>query len=355
MFSRLLTSSLLKAALYSEFGGPVEVTPVPDPTPTPTGVVIRVKATGVCRSDWHGWRGHDPDIRVPHVPGHEFSGVIEAVGRQVHKWKAGDRVTAPFVCGCGKCSFCQAGDQQVGPRQFQPGFTAWGSFADFVMLEYADQNLVGLPDELDFVTAAILGCRLATSYRAVVQQARIRPGDWIAVHGCGGVGISAIMIAHALGARPIAIDIDRAKLKLAVSLGAVDTVDASSPDVAASVRELTGGGAHSSIDALGTSVTARSSIQCLRPRGRHIQVGLMTGEAANTDIPFDLVVSHELELFGSHGMSAQSYPDLLRLITEGEIDPSLLTGRTTTLEKAVLALVSEDAFRDPGVLVIDQG
>tara|TARA_B100000519_G_scaffold183320_1_gene176815 strand:- start:46 stop:1083 length:1038 start_codon:yes stop_codon:yes gene_type:complete len=344
----------LKAALYTEFGGAIEITSVPDPAPSPTGVVVRVEATGVCRSDWHGWRGHDPDITLPHVPGHEFAGIIEAVGRDVHKWKKGDRVTAPFVCGCGKCSFCRSGNQQVCPDQFQPGFTAWGTFAEYVMLEYADENLVGLPDELDFVTAASLGCRLATSYRAVVQQARIQPEHWIAVHGCGGVGLSAIMIARALGARPIAVDIDPGKLDLALQLGASDTVNAAKEDVTSSIMDLTDGGAHCSMDALGSPVTALNSIRCLRPRGRHIQVGLMAGDSVDSKIPFDLVVARELELFGSHGMPAHSYPGLLRLISRGQLNPSQLTGRTSTLEDALAALVNEDAFHEAGILVINR-
>ncbi len=344
----------MKAALYTEFGGTIELSTLPDPDPTPTGVVIRVEATGVCRSDWHGWRGHDPDIKVPHVPGHEFSGVIEAVGSQVDKWRAGDRVTAPFVCGCGKCATCRAGNQQVCPHQFQPGFTAWGSFAQFVMLEYAEENLVRLPDDLDFVSAACLGCRMATSYRAVVQQARIRPGDWIAVHGCGGVGLSAIMIAHALGARPIAVDIDQEKLRMAIELGAAAAVDATGGEVVSSIADLTGGGAHSSIDALGHPETVRNSVNCLQARGRHIQIGLMTGGDAESAIPFDRIVGRELEFLGSHGMAAPSYRDLLALIAGGTLDPSRLINRTSSLENALPQLVDESAFHEPGILVINQ-
>ncbi|HLP67358.1 MAG TPA: alcohol dehydrogenase catalytic domain-containing protein, partial [Rhizobium sp.] len=194
----------MRAMYYEAFEKMPEIRVLPDPTPTENGVVIKVEASGLCRSDWHGWMGHDPDIRLPHVPGHELAGVIAATGRGVMRYKVGDRVTVPFVSGCGRCGECRSGNQQVCEAQFQPGFTHWGSFAEYVAIDYADQNLVHLPEEMDFATAASLGCRFATSFRAVADQARVKGGEWVAVHGCGGVGLSAIMIAAALGANPIA-------------------------------------------------------------------------------------------------------------------------------------------------------
>src|SRR4051794_23050817 len=128
--------------------------------------------------------GQDADITLPHVPGHELAGVIEAAGPAVTRWRAGDRVTVPFICACGRCASCAAGDQQVCERQTQPGFTHWGSFAEFVAIEDADVNLVGLPPELGFSAAAGLGCRFATAFRAVTVHGRVTPGDWVAVHGC---------------------------------------------------------------------------------------------------------------------------------------------------------------------------
>ena len=184
----------MKAVFYDEFAKLPTIEKLPDPTPEKHGVVLRVKATGLCRSDWHGWMGHDPDIRLPHVPGHEIAGVIEAVGKDVVKWEIGDRVTLPFVCGCGDCPQCMSGNHQVCDRQFQPGFTHWGSFAEFVAINYADINLVAVPKEIDFVTAASLGCRFVTSFRAIVAQGKVSAGQWVAIHGCGGVGLSAIMI-----------------------------------------------------------------------------------------------------------------------------------------------------------------
>jgi alcohol dehydrogenase len=163
----------MRAVLYTEFREPPAVREVTDPACPADGVVVRVEATGLCRSDWHGWQGHDPDIRVPHVPGHELAGVIAEVGPDVRRRRVGERVTVPFVCACGACGPCLAGDHQVCDAQFQPGFTHWGSFAELVALHRADINLVRLPDELDFVTAAGPGCRFATAHRAVVGQGRV--------------------------------------------------------------------------------------------------------------------------------------------------------------------------------------
>ena len=345
----------MRAIFYQAFRGPVSVQSVPDPTPTPDGVVIRVEATGLCRSDWHGWMGHDPDIRIPHVPGHELAGVIESVGVEVTRWKPGDRVTLPFVCGCGSCPQCVSGNHQVCDHQFQPGFTHWGSFAEYVAIQYADINLVRLPETVDFVTAASLGCRFATSFRAVIDQGKIARGQWLAVHGCGGVGLSAIMIARAMGARPIAVDINDSTLELARSIGAAASINATqSSDVAAEIREISGGGVHVSIDALGSPATCFNSIACLRKRGRHVQVGLLAPEDRDARIPTGLVVANELEILGSHGMQAHRYPQMLAMIAEGSLQPDKLIRRMIGLEEAAEALVNMDRFDEVGVTVIDE-
>ena len=146
----------MKAVYYESFQSPVQLREVPDPVPADDGVVIEVKASGICRSDWHGWMGHDADVQLPHVPGHELAGVVTAVGNQVRRWKVGDRVTTPFSMGCGHCEQCREGHQQICDQYFQPGFTAWGSFAEYVGIRYADVNLVRLPESIDYTSAAIL-------------------------------------------------------------------------------------------------------------------------------------------------------------------------------------------------------
>lgn len=342
----------MKAMLYEAFGTAPVVTSVPDPAPVPGGVVIKVAATGLCRSDWHGWMGHDPDISLPHVPGHELAGTIAAVGAGVTRWREGDRVTVPFICSCGSCAECHAGHQQVCDAQFQPGFTHWGSFAEFVALQQADLNLVPLPETMGFDTAASLGCRFATAFRAVVDQGRVRGGDWVAVHGCGGVGLSAIMIARAMGAQVVAVDIAEDKLALAREMGATAALNALDADVPQAVQDITKGGAHLSIDALGHPQTCAASILSLRKRGRHVQVGLLLGDQSHPPLPMDRVIGWELEILGSHGMQAHRYRAMLDMIESGALHPDRLVGDRISLTDAVPALMTMDSFQARGATVI---
>jgi D-arabinose 1-dehydrogenase-like Zn-dependent alcohol dehydrogenase len=338
----------MRAVVYSGYGVTPVLTQVADPGCPAGGVVIGVGATGVCRSDWHAWKGHDP-VALPHIGGHELAGVVVETGSAVTGWHAGDRVTVPFVCGCGHCEFCLAGDAQVCPEQTQPGFTGPGSFAELVAIHAADANLVRLPDEVDFVTAACLGCRFATAFRAVTAHGRVRAGDWLAVHGCGGVGLSAVMIAAALGARVVAVDVVPAALDRARELGAEFAVQGG-PDTVAAVGEITGGGAHVSIDALGSPVTAVNSVRCLRRRGRHVQVGLLPGAAATPPIPMDLVIGRELEIHGSHGMAARDYPAMMTMVADGTLRPDLAIGRVIGLEDTGQAIAAMDATGGPGAV-----
>src|SRR4051794_9071411 len=229
----------VRALGFESFGGPLGVREGPDPAPAPDGVVVRVAGGGLCRSDWHAWQGHDPGVVLPHVPGHELAGTVAAVGAGVRRWTVGDRVTVPFVNACGRCAQCAGGEHQVCPQQTQPGFTGWGALAQYVALHAADVNLVALPDGLDDVAAASLGSRYATAFRAVVQVARVRPGEWVAVHGCGGVGLSAVQIAVSAGARVVAVDVAEGARVLARELGAEHVLDGAG-DVPAAVAGLTG-------------------------------------------------------------------------------------------------------------------
>ena len=345
----------MRAVYFEAFQQRPVITQLADPTPSNSGVVVKVEATGLCRSDWHGWMGHDADIKLPHVPGHELAGTIAALGRDVKNWKLGDRVTVPFVAGCGLCFECHTGHQHICENQFQPGFTAWGSFAEYVALEYADANLVRLPESMAFETAASLGCRFVTAFRAIVDQGRCKPGEWVAVHGCGGVGLSAIMIAVAMGARVVAVDLTQEKLAFARELGAEVLINGSKvSDVAQAVRDATGGGVHLSIDALGHPVTCFNSISNLRRRGRHVQVGLMLDEHSTPKVPMARIIAHELEIRGSHGMQAFRYADMLAMIEAGRLRPEKLIGKRITLDEAPTALANMDSFAGLGISVITE-
>ncbi|HFE66535.1 MAG TPA: alcohol dehydrogenase [Chloroflexi bacterium] len=344
----------MKAAVYEQFQQPLAIQTVPDPAPDPDGVIIEVKANGICRSDWHGWMGHDPDIHLPHVPGHELAGVVAAVGRDVQLWQPGDRVTVPFACGCGRCPQCQSGNQQICDNYFQPGFTAWGAFAQYVHVKYADVNLVRLPESIGFVEAASLGCRFITAFRGMAAQGRVSAGEWVAVYGCGGVGLSAIMIAAALGANVIGVDINEAALEMARNVGATAVFNPRQTDVVSAIHDLTHGGAHVSIDALGSRETCANSIRSLRKRGRHIQVGLLAGPEADPPIPMSLVIGRELEILGSHGMQAHEYGRLLDMISAGTLRPRQLIRQTVSLSEAADFLPRMNQFNHVGVTVIDR-
>ena len=328
---------------------------VSDPAAPPSGVVVEVRATGMCRSDWHAWAGHD-EIAFPHVPGHELAGVVVEVGAEVRQWRVGDRVTVPFVCGCGRCDWCRAGNAQVCPAQQQPGFTHWGSFAEYVALHAADTNLVAVPRQVDFPTAAGLGCRFATAYRALTGRARVTQGEWVTVVGAGGVGLSTVMIARALGGRVVAVDRDPRALAAAAELGAEHTLcrnGTDGTDTATAVADLTGGGSHVAVDAVGSEQTCADAILSLRRRGRHVQVGLLPPVGGHPRVPMDRVIAWELDLLGSHGMAAADYPDMMALIEQGALRPERLIERTIGLDEAAALLPTLDAASVAGMTMVD--
>lgn len=344
----------MRAVYFEEFGVLPEVREVRDPVPSAAGVVVRVEATGLCRSDWHGWIGHDDGIALPHVPGHELVGVIDAVGGEVRRFGVGQRVTVPFVCACGDCPECANGNAQVCRNQTQPGFTHWGSYAERVALHNADVNLIPVPDDLDAGAAALLGCRFATSYRGLVHQARLRAGETLVVVGCGGVGLSAVMIGHALGAHVIAVDISPAALESAARVGASQTVNSAGlgdDEVVARLLELTDGGANVSLEALGRENTVAIGIRSLATRGRHVQIGLLPEDPR---LPLGAVIARELSVLGSHGMPAADYPELLALVVSGRLRPQDLIGERISLDQAPAALAAmSTASPAAGVTIIE--
>jgi alcohol dehydrogenase len=339
----------MRAVTYDTFGSLAVVRDVPDATCDDRGAVVDVLATGVCRSDWHAWQGHDDDVTLPHIPGHEFAGVVSAVGAEVTRFTVGDRVTAPFILACGRCAQCAAGATQVCTDQRQPGFTLPGSFAEKVAVVEADLNLVALPDELDAVDAAGLGCRFGTAYHALHVQGRVQAGERVVVFGCGGVGLSCIMVALAAGAEVIAVDVSERSLDAARALGAVP-VDAG-PDVVDRIREMTDGGAHVTIDAFGSSRTLADAVLSLRPRGRHVQVGLLLDAEANPSVPMGRVIADELVILGSHGIAVTDYEAMLGAIADGRLVPGDAVGRVIAFDELPEALAAMGRPQAAGMTV----
>lgn len=343
----------MRAILVDSPNASPVLTTVADPEPPPHGAIVEVRATGVCRSDWHAWVGHDGTVSWPHVPGHEFAGVVAAVGAEVSSVRVGERVTAPFCCGCGSCSECTSGHHNLCEVEYQPGFDGWGSFAELVMVPWADVNLVPLPEDVGFAAAASLGCRFTTAYAGLVHRARVRPGENVVVYGCGGVGLSCVMIAAAAGARVIAVDIAPEKLALAKELGATDTIDATTATPAAAVLDLTDDGAHVSVDALGATATMDASLRSLRKRGRHLQLGLLLGDDLTPRTPLELVIRRELSLLGSHGMQAWRYPEMFSFLRSAGLPLARLVGERRPLAAAGEVLASMAGFAPLGVTLLE--
>ncbi|MCY0895046.1 MAG: zinc-dependent alcohol dehydrogenase family protein [Alicyclobacillaceae bacterium] len=349
----------MKAAVLEKFKEPLVVRNVPDPTPESTGAIVRVQASGICRSDWHAWVGDwdwlGTSVPLPHVLGHEFSGVIEQVGSDIRKLRTGDRVIVPFSQGDGTCQECRSGHSNICSNALMPGFSYWGGYGQFVHIPNADLNLIPLPEGVGYTEAAALGCRFMTAFHGLVDRVAVQPGEWVAVHGCGGVGLSAIQIATALGANVIAIDISDEKLAFAERLGAVATINATKQRAADGVKEWTKGGADVSVDALGLSETCQSSVRSLRRRGRHLQIGLTTKQDDGViSLPIDLIVNLELQISGTFGMPIGRYRPLLQMVERGTLRPGELVTQTVTIDQAGSILSSMSHYATLGCTVIDQ-
>lgn len=327
----------MRAAVATGLKKPISVENVDDPKVGPNDAVLKVQASGICRSDWHGWNGDMVwlgfEAEFPAIFGHEFGGEIVEVGNNVQRFKPGQRATAPFHNSCGQCEFCVSGKPNLCANRMVYGFLGLqGGYAEYVLVPNADTNLITLPENVEATAAAALGCRYMTGFHAI-NRAAPKPGDWLAVHGAGGVGLSAIQVAAATGARVIAVDIVDEKLDQAKAAGATATVNSQTETVAEAIQDITGGGAHISVDALGIHATVVNSLTCLRPGGRHVQVGL-TGaeEQGNALIPIDLVTALELEVVGSFGNPRQDFAGLLALVSEGRLKPQDLIERECALE-----------------------
>ena len=341
----------MRAAVMHGVRQDLAVMAVPDPVCPPDGVVLRVLACGICRSDWHAWTGADP-VALPHVLGHEYCGMIEAVGPLVSHWRLGDRVIAPFILGCGSCPDCRAGHQTLCATQALPGFNLPGAYGELLAVPHADANLARLPESMDPALAAALGCRVTTAWHALTGRAALAPGEWLAVQGAGGVGLSALLLGRALGARVVMVDVVAEKLSYANALGADAVVNAAEVDAVAAIRDITGGGADVAIEALGIEATTVAAIRCLRKLGRMVQIGMPAGAHATMRLPMDAVYSGQLAIYGTRGMPGWRYPSLFGLIDGGHVDLSPLIARRVGLSAVSTELRAFDGPAAPGVAVI---
>jgi D-arabinose 1-dehydrogenase-like Zn-dependent alcohol dehydrogenase len=339
---------------------PLVVKEVADPKCPPNGVIIRAEAEGVCRSDWHAWSGDWSWIglvpSMPLVMGHEFCGVVEEVGKETRSFKKGDRVLVPFSQGDGICEYCRSGHSHVCANPSLPGFSYWGGYGRYVGIPNADANLVPMPDNVGFLEGASMGCRFMTSYHGVVDRAQVRPGEWVAVHGCGGIGLSAIHIAAAIGANVVAVDLDDRKLELAKKVGAQHVINGKKvEDIPMAVFDITHGGAHVAVDALGIATTCRNAILSLRKQGRSLQIGLTTAaEKGEVPLPIDRMVTMELSVIASLGMPASRYPSMLQMVAAKKLNPKEMITETISLEGANRVLEEMTNFQNVGVSIINQ-
>ena len=352
----------MRAAVLEEYGEPLSIEDVDAPAAAADGAVVELEACGICRSDWHGWQG-DWDwlgLKPPtgQILGHEPAGRVVEVGDDVETVREGDHVAVPFNLGDGTCPQCANGHGNTCENVVPLGFTevAQGAFAEQVHVPAADYNVVGLPDGVSSTDMAGLGCRFMTSFHALAHRADVEAGDWVAVHGCGGVGLSAIHIADALGGNVVAVDLDDEKLELAEDLGAAATVNAGDVgDVPGEVRDIADDHVGVSVDALGIAETCQNSVGSLGTRGQHVQIGLTTEEEGGTvELPTDAMVMNEIEFLGSLGMPPTKYDEIFRMVASGKLDPSAVVTDRVGLDGVSDQLAAMTDFGTVGIPVVDE-
>lgn len=359
----------MRAAQFESCGGEIVVREVSYPSIPEDGVIVRVAATGVCRSDWHAWMGHDIDVKdwldankgSWFTPGHEVAGVVVESG-SICNFVAGDRVAIPFILSCGKCIQCSRGRATVCLDQSQPGFTIPGSYAEYVAIPRADRNLTRLPEQVSFIEAASLGCRFTTAFRAVIQQGKLQAGQRVAVVGCGGLGLAAVMIACSCGAGTVsAFDVSQEAFERAKAIEPSITTGTILPDgnfVFSHVGTGTSAvvsdhdGFDLTIECSGFAPACVASVKMLKPGGRMVQAGLCLGFEKPL-VPMALVAAKEIEIVGSHGFDgANDMSTILNLVERKVLCPAKLVDRQVSLEEGVKILTEMSTKSPLGVVMI---
>lgn len=347
----------MRAAVVEAFREPLAIHENwSEPAVGPDDVLIKVLANGVCRSDWHLWQGEWDWLgfspTLPAVLGHECCGVVEETGANVCRFKKGDRVVVPFGHACGMCGNCSRGNQHLCESLAIPLFTTGGAFAEYMLVANGDLNLARLPEAVSFVDGASLGCRFMTAFRGVSARAQVGAGEWVAVFGCGGLGLAAVQIATALGANVIAVSRSREKLDKAVELGAVRAFSAGE-DTTAEVQDFTNGGVDVSVECLGSETTWTPAFLSLRTGGRLLRLGMSGAEDRGVlRLLADVLVARELTVIGSFGMQARCFPEMLRMVESGRLQPAELVGRKISLEQTSEVIESMSRFDTIGCTVV---
>jgi S-(hydroxymethyl)glutathione dehydrogenase/alcohol dehydrogenase len=340
-----------RAAILFEHGRPLEIREIEVDPPKAGEVLIRMAASGVCRSDYHSVRGIHPHV-PPIVLGHEGSAVVEEVGEGVEGLEPGDHVVCSWLPSCGSCDRCASGRPVLCRRVdvFDAGFLSDGttpfhlgeepihvnvpsSFAEWSVVPVSTAFTVD--HDLPLEQVALLGCAVMTGVGAVRNTAGVRAGESVVVIGCGAVGLSAIQGARIAGASPIvAVDVVEGKLALAASLGAHETVR-SGDDVADRVLAVTGGGADYAFECLGRPATIELATAVLAPGGTAVLVG-MAAPDADVHLPALEITTKEKTVTGSWYGSVvpdRDFPVLAGLLASGELDLSPLIARTIRLDE----------------------
>ncbi|MFA5861010.1 MAG: zinc-binding dehydrogenase [Candidatus Thermoplasmatota archaeon] len=317
----------MQAAVFHGAGKPLSIEKVPVPQPGSGDVLVKVAACGFCHTDLHYLDHGVPTAKKPPlILGHETSGTVATLGPGSTRWKQGDRVLLPAVLPCGRCQACRTGRENICADMRMFGNHVDGGFAEYVLAP--EKDLIALPPDIDLEKASIIADALSTPYHAVVNRAQVRAGEWVAIVGCGGVGMNAVQFAAASGANVLAIDLRDDKLDVARKLGAVETINPtrSPKEFAKDVRRITGGGADVAIEAVGSPATIDTAFSTLRRGGRVCLIGYSEKPA---ELPAAKVMFFEYTIMGSLGCRPADYPRIVEMVRRGHVklDP-LVTSRT---------------------------
>lgn len=304
----------MRAVKYQGPGQPFSLKTVPRPEPLPGQVRVKLKACGMCHTELHFRDGLLDLGRRDVTMGHEAAGVIDAVGQGVDPARLGERVLVYYYEGCGACEYCRSGDEQLcATVKAQPGFFTDGGYADYMVVRAS--NCILVPDHVALEDIAPMACAGTTAVHAG-KMAAIKPGEWVVVHGTGGVGLALLQYVRCAGGRVIAIDRSRQRLELAQVLGAEHIIDATAcADVAGEVLALTGG-AHVVFELVGRQATLQASLAMLRRKGRYVVVGY-SADLLSVH-PVELIV-REIHVMGSVGSTLQDAHDIVALVSRGAI------------------------------------